>query len=517
MLAWRRGPRLRRNQNDVLPEGFDIRPRVGSSALVKARHVFLWLLAIVAVLLFVVGGTLLAIAISGRMELAAVQRELAARGEKLRLAELAPPPVPDEENFFADSFWSVRADSGTPLFPDVTETEATDLKQRFPALAEKIRTGGRFAVARDVLPKPEERSPTPDEAGLVVALLEPTQGALDQITRLAKRPNARYPIDYGRGVAMKFPHVTDLLASAQMLMLRGRAEIASGQPAAALADALLIFRLAETVRSEPTLISLLVRMSILSTGFSLIESGLPVWDETQVGEVSQALASADVAAQFLLALRGERGFANAAFSLDKHTLANVTATAESNAIGRGDRRGVPVTTRALILGYTFVFLPGDAAFLNKTYQDWIDGLEKNGGNSTPDATKRFAEIKRDLKATPGASLRHFVSLLALPAIDSAFLRVAFIQCRLDQARTACAIRRFFLARGRHPASLTELVPDFAPSVPLDPIDQQPLRYRTDGNTFTLWSIGWNQTDENGTADIPRKPEQGDWVWKGSAQ
>ena len=47
--------------------------------------------------------------------------------------------------------------------------------------------------------------------------------------------------------------------------------------------------------------------------------------------------------------------------------------------------------------------------------------------------------------------------------------------------------------------LQELVPAFLDKLPHDVINGEPLKYRREANDrFTLWSVGWNGTDEGRT-------------------
>jgi hypothetical protein len=64
--------------------------------------------------------------------------------------------------------------------------------------------------------------------------------------------------------------------------------------------------------------------------------------------------------------------------------------------------------------------------------------------------------------------------------------------------TAIALQRCKLATGRYPDRLADLVPTFLATVPPDPVDGQPLRYRPqpDG-TYLLYSIGENAVDDGG--------------------
>jgi hypothetical protein len=88
---------------------------------------------------------------------------------------------------------------------------------------------------------------------------------------------------------------------------------------------------------------------------------------------------------------------------------------------------------------------------------------------------------------------------------------ALAQAAVNQALVVCALERCRLARGEYPATLHDLVPQFIPLLPLDPINGGPLKYRTAGpGRFLLYSIGWDEMDDNG-APLDSKGK-GDWVW-----
>lgn len=67
------------------------------------------------------------------------------------------------------------------------------------------------------------------------------------------------------------------------------------------------------------------------------------------------------------------------------------------------------------------------------------------------------------------------------------------------AALALAIRLYELDRGRRPATLSDLVPDYVPDVPADPFtaDNQPLPYLPDAERPRLYSVGPNGADDGG--------------------
>ncbi len=86
------------------------------------------------------------------------------------------------------------------------------------------------------------------------------------------------------------------------------------------------------------------------------------------------------------------------------------------------------------------------------------------------------------------------------------------------AVTVCALERYRLAMGMYPESLVALTPRWMNSVPLDPMDGQPLRYQLQsGGDLRLYSVGANKSDDGGIGDSAtgrKSTEQEllDWVW-----
>jgi len=90
--------------------------------------------------------------------------------------------------------------------------------------------------------------------------------------------------------------------------------------------------------------------------------------------------------------------------------------------------------------------------------------------------------------------------------------------------TAIALKRYQLKHGNYPPDLNSLVPEFVSEIPLDPVDGQPLRYRSNSDgTFLLYSLGENGKDDGGNPTSKpgaefshfyywQNPDALDWVW-----
>jgi hypothetical protein len=113
------------------------------------------------------------------------------------------------------------------------------------------------------------------------------------------------------------------------------------------------------------------------------------------------------------------------------------------------------------------------------------------------------------KDTSGAGFPFTVlRRMLLPALENAASKAQFGQTVVSLAGAACALERYHLAKGEFPASLDELVPQYAAVVPIDRMNGEPLHYRrTDDGWFQLWSVGQDGKDDHG---IFRE-----WIGKGA--
>jgi len=108
--------------------------------------------------------------------------------------------------------------------------------------------------------------------------------------------------------------------------------------------------------------------------------------------------------------------------------------------------------------------------------------------------------------------------MLLPALRKIILKCATAQTMANQAAIACGLERYRLMNGKLPEKLSDLPPQFLARLPQDVLTGGPYKYRRgDDGQFVLYSVGWNETDEDGR---PGKnlfdDKQGDWVWEYAA-
>ncbi len=135
----------------------------------------------------------------------------------------------------------------------------------------------------------------------------------------------------------------------------------------------------------------------------------------------------------------------------------------------------------------------------------------------------YAEARRKMSEME-ANLE--INILDGPLGQASLARFATSRHRWLINRVACrgatvvaaALSAYRRDHGKYPTALAELTDQYLQTIPLDPFDEQPIRYRLQdsGNDFVLYCVGPNQIDDDGKPPERRvgKPrsEEGDKVF-----
>ena len=86
--------------------------------------------------------------------------------------------------------------------------------------------------------------------------------------------------------------------------------------------------------------------------------------------------------------------------------------------------------------------------------------------------------------------------------------VAYAQTAVNHAVIACALERYYLARGQYPETLDDIRSEFTGRIPNDPVRGRPTTYeRVNDHQYILRSVGPNEIDDR------KNPGSDDWLWK----
>ncbi len=113
--------------------------------------------------------------------------------------------------------------------------------------------------------------------------------------------------------------------------------------------------------------------------------------------------------------------------------------------------------------------------------------------------RKISRLITDFKQRTQGSNLYFTltDLLILNEAQKLFDRVTEAHALQRVTEVALALRLYRKEHGRYPEDLRALVPKFLPSVPSDPYDGKPLRYRKLAKGFKVWSVGGNRKDDGG--------------------
>ena len=112
---------------------------------------------------------------------------------------------------------------------------------------------------------------------------------------------------------------------------------------------------------------------------------------------------------------------------------------------------------------------------------------------------------------------------SIVTLSSVTRKVMRMEAAKQTIIVAIALKRYQLKHGNYPPDLNSLVTEFLASIPLDPVDGKPLRYKLNSDgTFLLYSVGENGVDHGGNPALEKgvksssyywqNPHALDWVW-----
>jgi len=473
---------------------------------------------------------------------------LEAKGEQLDYAALVPKPVPDEQNFAATPViksWFEKKPSYDLEHPWNDPYSRVADNVQFPSRPKDARAERRFddlvawEIAFAALRSGELAGPrryysgkldAASRAQAAPAVLEglKTNEALFAELRVAsQRPYSRYPVIYDVEMpyAILLPHLRMVKGVCQRLGLKPCAELAIGQCDQALEDLQLMFRLMDSVKEEPCLISHLVRVACAQTAVQPIWEGLAEhrWSDAQLQELETRLQQDNFIADMKTPLAAEQAAGIATIEL-------VRKKGPWYVDYLGSQGNAPTARDSMLAKCLwFVVVPQgwydqeELNFCRAFHVELATSLDTTKKRVSPARVKADAQAFEQLMTASGFAgtglgiiLRHrLMATRLLPALSRVILRSAAAQTAFNQAAIACALQRYRLANGHFPEALEALAPKFVSRLPNDVLTGEPYKYRlTADGRFVLYSIGWDEKDDGG---VPGKilfdEQQGDWVWE----
>jgi hypothetical protein len=449
--------------------------------------------------------------------------DLEARGEHLSIDDFVPPPVPDDQNFalspLMKPLFEVVKDpkTGESTHGDSPLTKIRDNIPDSPASYPSLASWqtGHFrsldalqAYYRESLSGTGLNKSAPED---VLTAMRGFDNTFAELRReIQTRPLCRYPLHYEAGMAMALPHLSPLTNVVRVLALRASAELALGRTDAAFDDVELGYRLYDTIRDEPVLISGLVRTTLIAILQQPMWEGIAAhrWNAAQLSALEEEFRRQDFIADFDRCIRSERCAGNWICETIRHDPKAL------KQISGSDSAYSRVLTSALNRSWLTAATYRNQIFMNTFYQrELLTLFDVQTRTVSVPRAKSVADAAKAISPTPYTLLAR----LALPVFSAIAIKFAQEQTYIDEAAIACEIERYRLAHGTLPTTLDALQ---MAALPHDIINGQPPRYRVVApDNYLLYSVGWNETDDGGTVARDEKgnvngksSEQGDWVW-----
>jgi len=467
-----------------------------------------------------------------------------AQGERFDWASLAPPVVPNDQNFFETPLWN---DLHFVETNRVAEWSDTNWQNRIifsvygPASGNNAPNTGGWTKAQHVdmaawqayyrgsnnLFAAKSGAPT----NYFPIAREPQSPAVDVLLALSRfetnrqlliaasaRPQARFWVNYDAGFASLLPHLARMKGCSQFLALHADAALKAGDRETGLEDINLLFRLIEASRTEPTLISHLVRIAMSQIALQPVWEGLAdrQWNDADLVALEGGLRKMDFLADYRFAMRGER--ACNLWAVDFIRKAGFNGLYQ---MGSSDENYDPIRFDQFLGRAAFQLVPAGWFDQNKLslcrmHDEYFLPLAGDANHRVvrPAMIRQAESAVNSLRRRPYDAF----SQMLLPALGRAAEKFARAQCSIDLARIACALDRYRLANGQFPDTLEALAPKFIEKLPYDVINGQPLKYRrSDDGQFVLYSVGLNETDDGGQIALTKSGNadinKGDWVWR----
>ncbi len=311
---------------------------------------------------------------------------------------------------------------------------------------------------------------------------------------------------------------TDSEFRLRSLAQRAQCYLLLGQPDKALRELTLIHDLCRLLEGKPTgkpmtLVAAMINVAVTGLYLDTVADGtrLQMWREPQLTAIQGQLKQVNLTPLVMGAFESQRAAVCRTF--DTSTPAELAKLLAFDASQPSLWQKIK---NPMFLFFTFV--PRGWVYQNMTAsallkQKFIEGFDPvRQFFRPPKLDKAGSEIQMTFSHF---SPYTFLARIAVPNFTRAWQTLARNQSLANEGQIVCALERYRIAHGDYPESLDALVPQFIEKTPPDIIGGQPLKYRrTDDRIFLLYSIGWNEKDDDGQVAYNKDGSlvDGDWVW-----
>jgi hypothetical protein len=425
-------------------------------------------------IILVVFGLIYAIAVSvSSAKLRRVYTDLEKDGRPIEPADVIPPEVPDTENA------ALLYESATLLLkaqPTPDENLLVDLG--------------------DISDKFLKDSLDSDKLGEFKQLIgqDVVTQALSIVAQGTRRDSCRFDHDYDDGLNMLLPHLSELRSLTRILCAKAYLEAKTGNPDTAWDLLLTQLKFADALRTEPVLVSKIVRIAMIRLSCDTIKKLCEIAppNAQQSSDIQSLLKNFDDIKPLIHSIDAERLLVGEwVFNLTKDEMYKAN-------LQHSDEDDTGLLPKLIIFGITFkpLFLADHAAYLRYMH-DGTRFLERPYSPEQGEVMEQGVQKKR-----------YIVTRILTPAL----FRVKEIHCQmiaqLRIAQAGLALLQYKQNEDTFPATLDALKLQNIN----DPFSEGQLLYKTEGQNFILYSVGPDEKDNDGSSRQKKQEEDWDIAW-----
>jgi hypothetical protein len=443
----------------------------------------------------------------GQVSLARYQRKLTAQGEKLTAREWATPVAAGE--------------NGAPMILDAITrlSNGVVLPKNFPPRMKLMPSGRAVVCFREPEWVEDKQTNRWDQ---LATDLQANETVLGEIRAGLVKPVLNNGVDVSLGAKMLFPHLAPAKSVTYWLGSGSQLALHAGDTHAAMPDLLALIRLPRLLAEDHILISELVRIAIAAIAkadtWETLQAG--GWTDDDLATLQTTWEEQAFAATMARSLEGERIYMAAVSETiresNEEAVGVMFGLEEYLPMEGFNRPAWESFTRSLPYGQEM------ADFLKKQVycRVWRFAWSHQDQLRTLRNTQRLIELTRRAAVEKSfASVREAFTQFETesrnrsvyekmrfpePLADTGFSLSRSVSKALrsetDRSLAICAIalKRYAIRRGKFPATLDVLVPEFLTAVPVDYMDGRPLKYQLNADgSHTLYSVGEDGRDDGG--------------------
>ena len=431
--------------------------------------------------------------------------ELKAQGRPMTIAEIMPPPVPDEENaalLYNKAFiLMTTGEGGKPYIPN----KESGTENRAIKIVKEVKSFSDTSQWTDEQKQEISKLVNSRDSQYIYELLE--EGS--------KKSKCNFNRNYEDGPGTLMPDLSYMRDAIRLLCAKALLQAESGKTKEAFDTLLIGLKISNHLKDGLTLIEQLVRIACDGIIIECIESISDSKGITpeQANLIMDELSAHEGKEPFIKSMDGERvAFGGWIF---ERIIQGKTSIRELSNIGvegvEGNEGKDTFGDRILSPLFLYLYRP----ICKKDYICYLTLISKTQDNYNLPyyEYKNNSEISINQQTEQLPRYCIFTRML-LPALD----RVAELQARhqayIDICRTGLALEIYSAKNGIYPEKLENLVPEFLSEIPIDPFSGESLIYKKTFNGFILYSLGPNMKDDGGIdARITKWKGDYDIVWE----